>query len=110
MSCSGGPGNVYEVVEGPPAWTSLARLAGSRLAQMVTRTITRAIKSAGRVECGPVLTALRHYIQDEMPASLCYSVMEVCLRRDRLSCHHNPTDCLTIGRCLGQCCNVGKKK
>lgn len=96
MICSGGPGNVYEVVEGPPIWSSLVRLSGAKLAQMVTRTVTRAIKSSGRVECAPVLASLRSYIQEEMPASLCFLVLETCLRRDRLSCHHNPTDCLTI--------------
>ena len=87
---------VYEVVAGRPSWTRLSRLAIERVAGMATRAVNHAVRSEGRVACGETLVKLRQFLGSELPASILREVLDVCIARDRLRCHHNPTDCLAL--------------
>lgn len=87
---------VYEVVAGPPTWSRLSRLATDRVADVVTRAVIHAVKTLGRVGSRPRLIALRQHLASELPASTLQDLLEVCVARDRLRCHHNPTDCLSL--------------
>ncbi len=89
---------VYEVTAGRPAWSRLSRLAAEAVAQMTTRAVNRAIRTHGRAGpgCSGALAALRRYLWRELPAPTLREVLERCVARDRLRCHHNPTDCLAL--------------
>lgn len=87
---------VYEVVASPPSWSRLNRLAIEKVADMATRAIVSAVESDGRINCEPKLLKLRDYFCSELPASALKEVLDVCIARDRLRCHHNPTDCLAL--------------
>ena len=87
---------VFEVISGQPTWSRLSRLATERVAHLVTRSINQAVRTKGRLACEPRLLLLREYLSAELPASILKDILDVCLAKDRFSCHHNPTDCLAL--------------
>ena len=87
---------VYEVASGEPSWQKLSRLSVEMVAKMAMKSIHEAIKTSGRVGCEAKLLQMRKYFTSELPASILKEVLDVCLSRDRLRCHHNPTDCLAF--------------
>jgi len=93
-----GHGPVYEVLAGPPSWTSLYRHVAEYVAQMADKAIVDAIKSLGRStpECERRLSDLKSHLASELPTDVARDVLDVALERDRLRCHHNPTDCLAL--------------
>lgn len=40
--------------------------------------------------------ALKCHLTSELPTDVARDVLDVALERDRLRCHHNPTDCLAL--------------
>jgi len=96
MPCCCGP--VYEITAGQPAWCKLYRLAAERTAHLASDAIVRAIKARGRgtPTCEHRLTALKNYLNHELPTDVTRDVLDICLARDRFRCHHNPSDCLAL--------------
>jgi len=98
QATSGGHRPVYEVLAGPPSWESLYRLLAERVAAMVDRSIVDALTSCGRStpQAEKRLRELKAYLSSELPVDVSRDVLNVALNRDRLRCHHNPTDCLAL--------------
>ena len=39
---------------------------------------------------------MKSHLASELPTDVARDVLDVALERDRLRCHHNPTDCLAL--------------
>ncbi len=89
---------VYEVKAGQPTWSRLSILAAEAVAQQATRAVNRAIRTYGRSGpgCVAALSQLRSHLYRELPAPTLREVLDRCVAKDRLRCHHNPTDCLAL--------------